>query len=431
MNEIKSIRGMHDVLPDETPHWQWLENKFRQMVHRYGYQEMRLPLLEPVSLFERAVGASTDIVSKEMYNFQDKSGENITLRPEGTSGCLRAVLENNMCYNKTQRLWYQGPMFRYERPQKGRLRQFTQFGVEAYGMSGADIDAELIFMVRDLFAGLGLEKHVRLEINSLGDSSERQQHREALVGWFSRHEDLLDEESKIRLKVNPLRILDSKNPQLQPIIEQAPQLLDFLQQESRQHFTTLCELLDKADIAYRINPRLVRGLDYYSRTVFEWITVDLGAQGTVCGGGRYDGLAELFSHKTLPCCGFAIGIERLLLLLEATNCKSGDTSHIPDVVVTSELTDGGVQALLLAEQLRRRFTSLRVLTDCSSARLKRQHQHALNRQCRMIITLNQDGQIRLWDLQNNHQLDVDEARLHATIAGRMQSWRMSAPATPA
>ncbi|MBS0877559.1 MULTISPECIES: histidine--tRNA ligase [unclassified Tatumella] len=427
MNDIKSVRGMRDVLPDETPQWQWLEARFRQMAHRYGYQEMRLPLLEPVSLFERAVGVSTDIVSKEMYNFRDKSGENITLRPEGTSGCLRAVLENNMCYHKTQRLWYQGPMFRYERPQKGRLRQFTQFGAEAFGMPGADIDAELIFMVRDLFTGLGLENHVRLEINSLGNSSERQLHRQALVNWFSHHQQLLDEDSKMRLAINPLRILDSKNPRLQTLIEQAPRLTDFLQQDSQQHFATLCELLDKAEIAYRINPRLVRGLDYYSHTVFEWITDDLGAQGTVCGGGRYDGLAELFSGKPLPCCGFAIGIERLLLLLAATNRTVTDHRHVPDIVVTSELSDGGISALLLAEQLRRRFTTLRVLTDSSGARLKRQHQNALNSQCRIIITLNHDGHIRLWDLQSQQQSETDNAGLMTMIAARQQHWQKSTP----
>lgn len=412
MTKIHAIRGMRDVLPDETPMWQWLESKFRHMAFRYGYQEMRLPLLEPVTLFERAVGESTDIVSKEMYNFADKSGEHITLRPEGTSGCMRAVLENNMCYNKTQRLWYQGPMFRYERPQKGRLRQFTQFGVEAFGMPGADIDAELIFMIRDLFHELGLDDNVRLEINSLGTLPERQQHRQELVSWFTRHRELLDEDSLKRLEVNPLRILDSKTPEMQEMIEQAPRLLDFLQDASRRHFDTLQELLNRAGIAYRINPRLVRGLDYYTRTVFEWITDDLGSQGTVCGGGRYDGLAELFSDKPLPACGFAIGIERLLLLIKAVSGSENPLwQNHPDVVITSELNDEGVQTLLLAERLRRRLPGLRVLADCSGARLKRQHQNALKSQCRFIITLNADGQIRLWDLQNNEQNTLNNESL--------------------
>ncbi|MGK3143599.1 histidine--tRNA ligase [Pantoea sp. C2G6] len=412
MTKLQAIRGMRDVLPDETPMWQWLESKFRHMAFRYGYQEMRLPLLEPVSLFERAVGESTDIVSKEMYNFLDKSGEHITLRPEGTSGCMRAVLENNMCYNKTQRLWYQGPMFRYERPQKGRLRQFTQFGIEAFGMSGADIDAELIFMVRDLFRELGIQHHVRLEINSLGTPDERRQHRTKLVEWFGQHRALLDEESLKRLEQNPLRILDSKNPAMQEMIEQAPRLLDFLEQDSRHHFEILCELLDKAGIEYRVNPRLVRGLDYYTRTVFEWVTDALGAQGTVCGGGRYDGLATLFSDKTLPACGFAIGMERLLLLIQ-TVC---DTTHpqwrdAPDAIITSERNDSGVQSLLLADFLRQNLPDLHILVDCSGAKLKRQHQTALSSGCRYIITLNSNGETRLWEPLNNRQLTLTQSQL--------------------
>lgn len=404
MSKIQAIRGMRDVLPDETPMWQWLERKFHQMAFRYGYQEMRLPLLEPVALFERAVGEATDIVSKEMYDFTDKSGEHITLRPEGTSGCMRAVLENNMCYNKSQRLWYQGPMFRYERPQKGRLRQFTQFGVEAFGMSGADVDAELIFMVRDLFEDLGISQNVRLEINSLGTPEERQAHRRELVSWFTQHRDLLDEDSIKRLDVNPLRILDSKNPEMQEMIENAPRLLDFLEDDSQRHFNTLRTLLDNADITYHINPRLVRGLDYYSRTVFEWITDDLGSQGTVCGGGRYDGLAELFNGKKLPACGFAIGIERLLLLLQTVyDGLNPQWQFHPDVVITSELEDGGIQVQVLACALRRDLPGLRVLTDCSGTKLKRQHQNALKSGCRFILTINAEQQIRLWDLQNNQQ----------------------------
>lgn len=407
MTQVQSIRGMRNVLPDETPIWQWLERKFHQMTFRYGYQNIRLPLLESVALFERAVGEATDIVSKEMYDFTDKSGEHITLRPEGTSGCMRAVLENNMCYNKTQRLWYQGPMFRYERPQKGRLRQFTQFGVEAFGMPGADVDAELIFMVRDLFEDLGILQNVRLEINSLGTPEERQAHRRELVNWFTQREALLDEDSIKRLIVNPLRILDSKNPDMQEMLEKAPRLLDFLEDESQAHFKTLRTLLDKAGIAYRINPRLVRGLDYYSRTVFEWVTDDLGSQGTVCGGGRYDGLAELFSGKKLPACGFAIGIERLVLLLQTVYGDQAPQwqSH-PDAVITSELKDGGIKVQMLACALRRGLPELRILTDCSDTKLKRQHQNALKSGCRFILTINADEQIRLWDLQNSQQMSL-------------------------
>ncbi|BDH44573.1 histidine--tRNA ligase [Salmonella enterica subsp. enterica serovar Choleraesuis] len=409
---LRAIRGMRDVLPEETPIWQWLETKFRQMVFRYGYQEMRLPLLEPVALFERAVGEATDIVSKEMYNFMDKSGEHITLRPEGTSGCMRAVLENNLCYNKTQRLWYQGPMFRYERPQKGRLRQFTQFGAEAFGMAGPDVDAEMIFMLRDLFQELGLLNHVRLEINSLGTPEERKAHREQLVAWFNAHREQLDEDSLKRLETNPLRILDSKNPDMQPMLEQAPKLLDFLNDESRHHFAMVCELLDKASIPYRVNPRLVRGLDYYTRTVFEWITEELGSQGTVCGGGRYDGLAELFNPKPLPACGFAIGIERLLLLIQTVSRQDNPQWHFcPDVVITSELQDSGLKAQLLAETLRQRVEGLSVLVDCSGAKLKRQHQNALQNKCKVIVTINADSGIRLWDLAASQQMDVTEKEL--------------------
>lgn len=410
--KLKAIRGMRDVLPEETPLWQWLESKYRRLTFRYGYQEVRLPLLEPVALFERAVGDATDIVSKEMYNFTDKSGEHITLRPEGTSGCMRAVLENNLCYNKTQRLWYQGPMFRYERPQKGRLRQFTQFGVEAFGMAGPDVDAEIIFMLHDLFQELGLSAHVSLEINSLGTPDERRAHREKLVEWFNAHRSELDKDSLKRLETNPLRILDSKNPAMQAMLEQAPRLLNYLNDESRHHFSMLCTLLDRAAIPYTINPRLVRGLDYYTRTVFEWVAEDLGSQGTVCGGGRYDGLAELFSSKPLPACGFAIGIERLLLLIQTVSQNDNPHWHYhPDVVITSACDDDGLQAQLLAELLRQRIDNLSVLVDCSGTKLKRQHQTALQSQCRAIVTINENGAIRLWDLAKSEQTIVMEKEL--------------------
>ena len=410
--KIKAIRGMHDVLPDQTPMWQWLEKKLRRLTSQYGYHEMRLPLLEPVALFERSVGQATDIVAKEMYNFTDKSGEHITLRPEGTSGCMRAVLDNNLCYNKTQRIWYQGPMFRYERPQKGRLRQFTQFGVETFGMQGPDIDAELIFMARDLFKELGLIEHVRLEINSLGTLEERQQHRQQLLQWFTEHRSELDEDSLKRLETNPLRILDSKNPAMQPMLEQAPKLLDFLNDDSRHHFETVCQILDQANIAYTINPRLVRGLDYYTRTVFEWITDDLGSQGTVCGGGRYDGLAQLFKPKALPACGFAIGIERLLLLIQTVYQSDNPYWHFrPSVVITHEMTDDGIYAQLLAEQLRQSVPHLSVVVDCSGNKLKRQHLTARQNQCQIIVTINGDGKIRLWDLAGSQQLTIGEKEL--------------------
>lgn len=415
MSKIQSIRGMRSILPEETPIWQWLENKVRTVAHRYGYQEVRLPILEPVSLFERAVGESTDIVSKEMYNFYDKSGEHITLRPEGTSGCVRAVVENNMCYNTTQRLWYQGPMFRYERPQKGRLRQFTQFGVETFGMPGADIDAELIYMAWDIFKTLNVDRFIRLEINSLGTLPERKEHRQALVRWFNQHHEQLDEDSLRRLESNPLRILDSKNPAMQEMIEGAPQLLDFLGEASQQHFATLRTLLDNAGITYRVNPRLVRGLDYYTRTVFEWITDELGSQGTVCGGGRYDGLVELFSDKKLPASGFAMGIERLLLLLQTTGGDSNIT-HSPDIVVTYEDPEHNIDALLLANTLRQQLPAHKIFSDFSGSRLKRQHSNALKSGCRFIVTLNADRRLGLWDLVNNRHETLRLEEIGKTIS---------------
>ncbi len=415
MSKIQSIRGMRSILPEETPIWQWLENKVRTVAHRYGYQEVRLPILEPVSLFERAVGESTDIVSKEMYNFYDKSGEHITLRPEGTSGCVRAVVENNMCYNTTQRLWYQGPMFRYERPQKGRLRQFTQFGVETFGMPGADIDAELIYMAWDIFKTLNVDRFIRLEINSLGTLPERKEHRQALVRWFNQHHEQLDEDSLRRLESNPLRILDSKNPAMQEMIEGAPQLLDFLGEASRQHFATLRTLLDNAGITYRVNPRLVRGLDYYTRTVFEWITDELGSQGTVCGGGRYDGLVELFSDKKLPASGFAMGIERLLLLLQTTGGDSNIT-HYPDIVVTYEDPEHNIDALLLANTLRQQLPAHKIFSDFSGSRLKRQHSNALKSGCQFIVTLNADRRLGLWDLVNNRHETLRLEEIGKTIS---------------
>ncbi|WP_429619454.1 histidine--tRNA ligase [Serratia sp. 2723] len=414
MVKIQSIRGMRDILPEETPLWQWLESKVRNITYRYGYQEVRLPLLEPVALFERAVGESTDIVSKEMYNFRDKNGEHITLRPEGTSGCVRAVIENNMCYNTTQRLWYQGPMFRYERPQKGRLRQFTQFGVETFGMPGADIDAELIYMVKDLFKALGVDRYIRLEINSLGTLPERKEHRRELIEYFLQHKELLDEDSLNRLETNPLRILDSKNPDMQEMLENAPRLLDFLGEESRQHFTDLCQLLDQAGIEYIVNPRLVRGLDYYTRTVFEWITDELGSQGTVCGGGRYDGLVELFSNKGLPASGFAIGIERLLLLIQSVDSNKNITNK-PDIVVTYEEATANIPALLLANRIRQHLPQLKLLSDFSGSKLKRQHSNALKTGCRYIVTLNADGKIGLWDLIKDHSEIVAEEEIWAII----------------
>ena len=315
-DNIQAIRGMHDVLPEQTPLWQYAEQIIRETLGAYGYREIRLPIVEKTELFKRSIGEVTDIVEKEMYTFEDRNGDSLTLRPEGTAGCLRACLEHGLLHNQALRLWYYGPMYRHERPQKGRYRQFIQLGVETYGMPGPDIDVELILIMERLWKKLGIRDKVRLELNSLGTIAERMIYREKLVSYFQQHKDQLDEDSLRRLETNPLRILDSKNPALAPIIANAPSLMDHLGEASLDHFKTLTTALDQLGITYQINTRLVRGLDYYSLTVFEWITNELGSQGTVCAGGRYDTLIEQLGGKANHAVGFAMGIERLLALLE-------------------------------------------------------------------------------------------------------------------
>ena len=413
--QFQSIRGMKDILPSETPQWQWVEATLRTIMRRYSYQEIRLPILEPIELFQRAVGAATDIVAKEMYDFTDKSGEHITLRPEGTSGCVRSIIENDLCYHTTQRLWYQGPMFRYERPQKGRLRQFNQFGVETFGMAGPEIDSELIMLSHDIFTALGIAQHVRLEINSLGTPEERAEHRAALVSYFEQHRELLDDDSLIRLDKNPLRILDSKNPDMQGMLEDAPQLLDYLSAESRQHFQSVCATLERAGIAYTINPRLVRGLDYYTRTVFEWITDKLGAQSTVCGGGRYDGLVNLFCSYQLPASGFAIGIERLLLLLDTLALQAPAPTH-PKICFTCEDPALLSQMLLLGHQLHTLLPNCELRHDYSATKLKKQHQRAIKEHANIILTLNDATSLSIWVLASNQKATISPHELHHLLA---------------
>ncbi|WP_438970345.1 histidine--tRNA ligase, partial [Methylophaga sp.] len=314
---IRSIRGMNDLLPEVTPYWQAVESTMKTVLSGYGYQEIRFPIVEKTELFKRSIGEVTDIVEKEMYTFDDRNGDSLTLRPEGTAGCVRAAMQNGML-NQTQRLWYMGPMFRHERPQKGRYRQFHQLGVEAYGFSGPDIDAEMIMMTARLWKALGLTG-ISLQINSLGSTEARLAYREQLVTYFEAHKEQLDDDSQRRLYSNPLRILDSKNPEMQTLNAAAPKLIDHLDTESKADFDQLCQRLDKVGISYEINPRLVRGLDYYSKTVFEWVTDQLGSQGTVCAGGRYDGLVAQLGGKDATAIGFAIGLERLVALLEATD----------------------------------------------------------------------------------------------------------------
>ena len=321
MKTLQAIRGMPDVLPIDTGSWQWLEQKVRDLVQSYGYQEIRMPILESTNLFARSIGEVTDIVEKEMYTFEDRNGDSLTLRPEGTAGCVRAAIQNNLI-NTPQRLWYQGPMFRHERPQKGRLRQFQQIGLEVFGVATPDADAELIALSARLWRVLGVSNVVELQLNSIGSIDARAAYKAALVDYLSAFKSELDEDSQRRLATNPLRILDSKNAQTQALLANAPSLSDYLDAESEDDFTKLRAYLDSAEIAYTVNPRLVRGLDYYNKTVFEWVTTELGAQGTICAGGRYDGLVGQLGGKSTPGVGFAMGLERVLLLLAAQGIEA-------------------------------------------------------------------------------------------------------------
>jgi histidyl-tRNA synthetase len=369
---LQAIRGMNDILPADAERWEAFETLVRDWLSAYGYRPIRMPLVEPTPLFARAIGAVTDIVEKEMYSFTDSlNGEQLTLRPEGTASCVRAVLQHNLLYDGPKRLWYMGPMFRHERPQKGRYRQFHQVGIEALGLPGPDIDAEQIIMCQRLWDDLGLEG-IRLEINSLGEAEERAKHRADLIAYLENHTDQLDAEAQRRLHTNPLRILDTKNPTMQTLVEGAPKLIDYLGEASLKHFEGVQQLLKDAAIPYRINPRLVRGLDYYNLTVFEWVTEALGAQGTVCAGGRYDGLVAQLGGKPAPACGFAMGIERLMALLEAQN--AGIDLPRPDVYVVHQGEAAQRLAFRAAEMLR--DIGCAVLTHCGGGSFKSQFKRA-------------------------------------------------------
>ncbi|MBS3965423.1 MAG: histidine--tRNA ligase [Methylomonas sp.] len=372
--QIQAIRGMHDILPEQSPHWHWLENQARQILAAYGYQEIRLPIVEKTELFKRSIGEVTDIVEKEMYSFDDRNGDSLTLRPEGTAGCLRACLEHGLLHNQSHRLWYYGPMFRHERPQKGRYRQFYQLGVETYGMPGPDVDAELIALTERLWRTLDIRDQVELQLNTLGTSEERLAYRGKLVDYFQQHLDLLDDDSRRRLDSNPLRILDSKNPDMQAILSQAPVLLDHLGDDSLAHFNQLTAMLDDLGIRYALNTRLVRGLDYYGKTVFEWVTDQLGSQGTICAGGRYDGLIEQLGGKANHAIGFAMGMERILALIE----QSGHVALAP--VTDAYLIRVGERAervgLILAERLRNALPELKLQVNCGGGSFKSQFKKA-------------------------------------------------------
>ncbi|MCA0176075.1 MAG: histidine--tRNA ligase [Proteobacteria bacterium] len=350
---LRAIKGMNDILPPEGAHWEWVEGRMRVLLARYGYQNLRTPIVETTDLFVRGVGEVTDIVEKEMYSFEDKmNGDRLTLRPEGTAGIVRAMIEHGVLHHGPLRGWMIGPMFRHERPQKGRSRQFHQLDVEALGYAGPDVDAELILLTRALWRELGLVegRDVRLELNTLGQPAERQAHREALVAYFQAHTEQLDDDARRRLHTNPLRILDTKNPAMQALVEAAPKLSEFLGPESLAHFAGLCAILDAAGLAYRVNPRLVRGLDYYNLTVFEWVTERLGSQGTVCGGGRYDGLIAQLGGKGAPAAGFGLGLERLVLLLQT--CELLPAPLAPDAYAVVPDAAAAPRVLLVLEALR-------------------------------------------------------------------------------
>ena len=373
-NTIQAIRGMNDLLPEQSPAWQQVEAVIRRVAASYGYSEIRMPVLESTQLFKRSIGEVTDIVEKEMYTFDDRNGESVTLRPEGTASCVRAGNQHGLLYNQIQRLWYMGPMFRYERPQKGRYRQFHQFGIETFGLESADADAEVILLSARLWREFGLSDQVELQLNSLGSNEARANYRDALKAYLSDYESELDEDSKRRLESNPLRILDSKDEKTQKILEGAPSLSEYWDTESKEHFEQLTARLEAAGISYTLNERLVRGLDYYNRTVFEWVTTALGAQGTVCAGGRYDGLVEQLGGKATPAVGFAIGMERLVLLLQ----EQGKLT--PRRVVDAYLMPLGDEAELnaprIAEQLRNELPELLLVSHCGGGSMKKQMKKA-------------------------------------------------------
>ncbi|HFF9518684.1 TPA: histidine--tRNA ligase [Serratia marcescens] len=416
---IQAIRGMNDYLPEETALWQRIEGTLKQVLGSYGYSEIRLPIVEQTPLFKRAIGEVTDVVEKEMYTFEDRNGESLTLRPEGTAGCVRAGIEHGLLYNQEQRLWYIGPMFRYERPQKGRYRQFHQLGAEVFGLQGPDVDAELILLSARWWKALGIAEHVKLELNSIGSLEARANYRDALVAFLEQHVEVLDEDCKRRMYSNPLRVLDSKNPEVQALLNDAPRLSEYLDEESRAHFAGLCELLAQAGIPYTVNERLVRGLDYYNRTVFEWVTTSLGAQGTVCAGGRYDGLVEQLGGRATPAVGFAMGLERLVLLVQAVNPEFKAPSAI-DVYVISSGAGTQSAAMQLAEQVRDAAPQLKLMTNYGGGNFKKQITRADKWGARIALILGESEvaaqQVVVKDLRSGEQETLAQSEVAARLA---------------
>lgn len=419
--KIQAIRGMNDILPAESHQWEYFEGVLRGLLADYGYQNIRTPIVESTPLFIRSIGEVTDIVEKEMYTFTDSlNGDSLTLRPEGTAGTLRAVVEHNLLYNTTQKLWYTGPMFRHERPQKGRYRQFHQIGIEALGFAGPDVDAEIILMTADLWKRLGISDFVQLEINTLGNKDERAAHREALIKYLEGHVDILDEDGKRRLYTNPLRVLDTKNPAMQDMANQAPRLIDYLGAESRAHYDGWKAMIEAVGIRYVENPRLVRGLDYYNQSVFEWVTTELGAQGTVCAGGRYDGLTEQIGGKPAPGIGFGMGMERVLLLLADKDLLPARKAA--DVYIVQQGEGAPVYAMQLAQDLR--AAGLSVIQHLGEASFKSQMKKADQSGARWALVVGENEirqqQVAVKPLRDGtEQQTVARTDIVSHLAGRM------------
>lgn len=411
---IQSIRGMNDYLPAETVAWQQVETILKRTLAHYGYSEIRLPVVEETSLFKRAIGEVTDVVEKEMYTFEDRDKVSLTLRPEGTAGCVRAGLENGILYNQEQRLWYLGPMFRYEKPQKGRYRQFHQIGVEVFGLQGPDIDAEIIALTARWWRDLGITNYVTLEINSIGSVEERNDYRQALVAFLEQYKQQLDADCQRRMYTNPLRVLDSKNPDVQALLADAPKLSDYLNEESKAHFDGLCKILTALGIHYTINERLVRGLDYYNRTVFEWVTKNLGAQGTVCAGGRYDGLVSQLGGHATPAVGFAMGIERLVLLIQEVNPDLIKRDNL-DIYMIGLGESAQIPVMLLAESLRDALPNITLMTNHGGGNAKKQFARADKWGAKVALVIGENeitsNQVVVKNLRNGQQDTIRQDQL--------------------
>ncbi|WP_082866153.1 histidine--tRNA ligase [Marinomonas gallaica] len=421
--KVQAIRGMNDILPGQSSVWQYLEKTVAQVVSGYGYQQIRFPIVEHTELFKRGVGETTDIVEKEMYTFDDRNGESLTLRPEGTASCVRAADQAGLLFNQTQRLWYVGPMFRYERPQKGRYRQFHQIGVESFGMATPDIDAELIILSARLWKKLGLLEHVELQLNTIGVAAARETFKAALVEYLTQYKDQLDEDSQRRLSTNPLRILDSKDENTQKVLVNAPSLEDFIDEESQAHFDRLQAILKANDVPFVINNKLVRGLDYYGKTVFEWVTSHLGAQATVCAGGRYDGLVEQLGGKATPAVGFAMGVERLVLLLETLDLIPSEAKDTTDVFMVSFGDAAELQSFVVAESLRNAGQNWTVLRHCGGGNFKNQMKKADKSGARFTLIIGdsevEEGVVQVKDMQTGEQTSCANSDLVGNLLEKL------------